>query len=83
MRRTLAWGLLYADGTDASGQDAASERSLVESVVRGPRARMAAPLVRTIVVAFSDANVMNSKSERLIKANHSKGWDAKPLAYVL
>ena len=48
-----------------------------------PRARMAAPPVPyhrcCVLVKHS---VVNRKSERLIKANHSKGWDAKPLAYV-
>ena len=29
-----------------------------------------------------DARVVIRKSERLTKANHPKGWDAKPLAYV-
>jgi hypothetical protein len=30
-----------------------------------------------------DARAVNRTSACLIKANHSKGWDAKPLAYVL
>jgi hypothetical protein len=45
---------------------------------REPASNDAAPsLVRS-----GEVSVVNTTSKRLIKANHSKGWDAKPLAYV-
>jgi hypothetical protein len=45
-------------------------------------ARLAAPHVQYHLSRSGEASVFNSTSERLIKANHAKGWDAKPLAYV-
>jgi hypothetical protein len=49
-------------------------------VPRGPPG--GAPRSIPSLLRPSDANVFNRESKRLIKANHSKGWDAKPLAYV-
>jgi hypothetical protein len=54
--------------------------SALSVVPRGPPG--GAPGSGPSLLRSGDANVFNRKSERLIKANHPKGWDAKPLAYV-